>query len=222
MIIITGASKGIGKFLYESYKSQGFDVIGTYHSSKVEGLYKLDISNKLEVEQFVESIKDKLSKVVLISCSGTSYSSFAHKSDIDLWESVVDVNLKGTFNIIRNLLPYMRQDGFGRIINFSSVVAQMGVHGTSAYAASKSALWGMTKAIAIENATKNITINNINLGYFEIGMGLDMPADYKKIIMEKIPTKSFGNPEDIIKTINYIKDTSYLNGANIDLNGAII
>lgn len=222
MIIITGASRGIGKYLYQTYKSLGEEVIGTFNKSEVEGLYKLNVSSNKEVEQFVENIKTKLNKVVLISCSGTSYSSFAHKSDVDLWGSVIDVNLKGTFNMVRSLLPFMREQSYGRIINFSSVVAQMGVHGTSAYAASKSALWGMTKAIAIENAKKNITINNINLGYFEIGMGIEMPADYKKIILDKIPTNSFGNPEDILKTINYIKDTPFLNGANIDLNGAII
>lgn len=222
MIIITGASRGIGKYLYQTYKSLGEEVIGTFNKSEVEGLYKLNVSINKEVEQFVENIKTKLNKVVLISCSGTSYSSFAHKSDVDLWGSVIDVNLKGTFNMVRSLLPFMREQSYGRIINFSSVVAQMGVHGTSAYAASKSALWGMTKAIAIENAIKNITINNINLGYFEIGMGIEMPADYKKIILDKIPTNSFGNPEDILKTINYIKDTPFLNGANIDLNGAII
>ena len=222
MIIITGASRGIGKYLYQTYKSLGEEVIGTFNKSEVEGLYKLNVSSNKEVEKFVENIKSKLNKVVLISCSGTSYSSFAHKSDAFLWGSVIDVNLKGTYNMIRSLLPFMRKESYGRIINFSSVVAQMGVHGTSAYAASKSALWGMTKAIAVENAKKNITINNINLGYFEIGMGIEMPADYKKIILEKIPTNSFGNPEDILKTINYIKDTPFLNGANIDLNGAII
>ena len=81
---------------------------------------------------------------------------------------------------------------------------------------------GNDKSNCCRKCKKNITINNINLGYFEIGMGIEMPADYKKIILEKIPTNSFGNPEDILKTINYIKDTPFLNGANIDLNGAII
>ena len=110
-------------------------------------------------------------------------------------------------------------ENYGRIINFSSVVAQKGYVGTSAYAASKSALWGLTKVISKENATKGITINNINLGYMNIGMIEQIPEDEKDAILKEIPQQKFGEPFEIIKTLNYLIDNEYITGTSIDLNG---
>jgi acetoacetyl-CoA reductase/3-oxoacyl-[acyl-carrier protein] reductase len=115
----------------------------------------------------------------------------------------------------------MREKKFGRIINLSSVVAQLGVIGTSSYAASKSALWGMSKSIAVENAKLNITINSINLGYFNIGMIEEVPSNILEDIKAKIPNGQLGDPSDILKTINFLRNVSYANGIQIDLNGGL-
>lgn len=221
MIIITGASGGIGRFLYQKFQSEGLNVIGTYNSKPSKDLYKLDISSSEEVKSFVNDVRDKLENIIFIGCSGINYNAFAHKADVNEWRNVIDVNLNGSFNLINTLLPIMREQKYGRIINFSSVVAQIGVLGTSAYASSKAAFWGLVKVIAKENAINSITINNINLGYFEIGMGMDIPSEIREEILHRIPTKSFGDPEDIYTTVKYIIETPYLNGASIDLNGAI-
>ncbi len=139
------------------------------------------------------------------------------------WKKVIETNLIGTYYMIRVFLPIMRQQNYGRIINFSSVVAQKGIPGTSAYAASKSALWGLSKSLAQENGGKGVTINNINLGYVNIGMGIEqVPEIYQNSIKSQIPTQRFCEPEDILKTVEYIRNTSYLNGSSIDLNGALI
>jgi acetoacetyl-CoA reductase/3-oxoacyl-[acyl-carrier protein] reductase len=116
----------------------------------------------------------------------------------------------------------MRNDNFGRVINFSSVVAQKGIPGTSAYAASKSALWGMAKALAVENGNKNITINNINLGYFNVGMIEQVPENILQDIIKSIPAQRLGNPEEILSLVNLIINNGYLNGASIDLNGGML
>lgn len=227
MIIITGASKGIGNFLFEKYKEKGLNVLGTFNSSLLDSknqelLYKVDISNFSEVKNWIEQIENKLEKIVLINCAGISYNSFAHKAEVEKWEQVIKVNLIGTFNVIRCLLPIMRRQNFGRVINFSSVAAQMGTPGVSAYAASKSALWGMTKSLAVENGSKGITINNINLGYADIGMGVnDVPEEYTEIIKNKIPSKEFCSPDDIHNTVEFLINTSYINGSSVDLNGGI-
>jgi NAD(P)-dependent dehydrogenase (short-subunit alcohol dehydrogenase family) len=116
----------------------------------------------------------------------------------------------------------MREQKFGRIINFSSVVAIKPTQGISAYAASKSALWGLSKSIAIENAALNITINNINLGYSELGMIEMVPDEYKKVIIAQIPAGILCEPKDILNTVRYIRSTRYLTGTSIDLNGGLI
>jgi len=227
MIIITGASRSIGKYLFEKY-SEIETVFGTYfttpqRSSLLKKMVKVDISDFNSVSQFYKQIEESLSKITLINCAGISYNSFAHKSDPAEWKKVIDTNLVGTYNMIRVLLPIMREQKYGRIINFSSVVAQKGTPGVSAYAASKSALWGMTKSLCVENGSKNITINNINLGYVNLGMGIEkVPVAYQEIIKEQIPSKAFCEPEEIFSTIEFLRNNSYINGSSVDLNGGIL
>jgi NAD(P)-dependent dehydrogenase (short-subunit alcohol dehydrogenase family) len=227
MIIITGASRGIGKFLFDKFTQLGEEVYGTYNRTnpgrtQPNGHFtKVDILNYSEVENWIESIKT-INDIILINCAGITYNSFAHKTDVELWKNVVDVNLIGTYNVIRAVLPVMRENNFGRIINFSSVAAQKGTPGISAYAASKAALWGMTKSIAVENASKGITINSINLGYSELGMIGLVPEAFLASIKNQIPSGELCSQEDIFKTVEYIIDTAYLNGTSIDLNGGLI
>ncbi len=227
MIIITGITGGIGNYLFNAFFREGENIIGTYHINKPEGeQYKnclqLDITNNEEVEAFVKRVTPQSEKITLINCAGISYNSFAHKSNVDEWANVINVNLNGTFYLVRALLPIMREQNFGRIINLSSIVAQTGVLGTSAYAASKAGLNGMIKSIALENAQKSITINNINLGYFKVGMINTVPQELQEKIKSKIAFNEFGDPKNILNTIQYIRETEYLTGTCIDLNGGMV
>ncbi len=225
MIIITGITGGIGKFLFDKFLVAGEEITGTYHLSKPEGkIYEntvpLDITDFVQVEKFIAGIKSK--NITLINCAGVSANAFAHKSDIGEWAKVINVNLTGTFHLIRATLPLMREQGFGRIINLSSIVSETGVMGTSAYAASKAGINGMIKSIALENAQKGITVNNINLGYFKVGMINTVPKEIQEKIKSKIASNEFGDPENIFSTIQYIRNTPYLNGSCLDLNGGLV
>lgn len=225
MIVIIGASRGIGRFLFQHYKNEGKEVIGTYNSpnpsfEKDSNYVRVDVSNSEQLEKWVNSIK--LSDITLINCAGINYNSFAHKSDIKDWSNVITVNLIGTFNVIRCFLPIMREQRYGRIVNLSSIVSQKGIVGTSAYAASKAGLSGMAKAIAAENATKNITINNLNLGYMDIGMLYDIPEEIRDIIKTSIPQKKFGDPRNICNAIDYLIKSDYITGTSIDVNGGLV
>lgn len=227
MIIITGITGGIGNFLFNKFSQSGEQIIGTYHLNKPEGdIYKntvqLDITNYPEVEKFIASIKSQAKEITLINCAGITANAFAHKSGIEEWNSVINVNLTGTFYLIRATLPLMREQNFGRIINLSSIVSETGVMGTSAYAASKAGINGMIKSIALENAQKGITINNINLGYFRVGMINTVPKEIQEKIKSKIAANEFGDPENIFTTIQYIRNTPYLNGVCVDLNGGLV
>ena len=225
MIIITGSSMGIGRYLTEKFRSVDIPVYGTYLSNppvdKSVFFSKVNISDFNEIVEWFYKIKPNLKNVVLLNCAAINYNCFAHKSDLNKWHEVIHINLLGTFNMIRAILPFMREQNYGRIINFSSVLAQRGVAGTSAYAASKAALWGMAKSIAAENAGKDITINNLNLGYFNLGMIEQVPEDLQNELKKSIPSGNFGDPEDIYKAVRFLIDSPYVNGTSIDINGGL-
>lgn len=225
MIIITGASRGIGKFLLESFKEQNIETIGLYNNTLPErfseSYYKVDIRNFEEVEKMISPLISDSQNLVLINCAGITYSAFAHKSDPAKWREVIETNLIGTYNLIRCVLPKMREINHGRIINFSSVVAVKGTPGVSAYSATKAAFWGLSKSIAIENANKNITINSINLGYSVLGMIKEVPEQYMEQIKSEIPMKRLCSPEDILNTVNYLINTSYITGESLNVNGGL-
>lgn len=225
-ILITGASRGIGLFLMNKLISKGFEVYGTYNKTPPDGdlvkhLTQVNVTDHQQVSSWVTSVANNNDQLIAINCAGTNYNSFAHKADAELWRNVIEVNLIGTFNLINAVLPFMRENGFGRIINFASIVAQKGIPGTSAYAASKSALWGLSKSIAAENAKKGITINNLNLGYFNIGMITDVPESILEGIKKTIPSQELGNPENIFNAIIFIIENEYLNGTSLDINGGL-
>lgn len=227
MYLITGASRGIGQLLFDNFSSRGEICQGTYNSSSVtdhNNFSQVDVRSFDAVSKWVSGVVDESNSdnLVLINCAGITYNAFGHKSDIDQWRNVIDVNLIGSFNLIRAVLPYMRAANYGRIINFSSVVAQKGVPGTSAYAASKSGLWGMTKALSVENAGKNITINNINLGYFDIGIIDEVPTNNIKNLVETIPVGRLGKPSNIVRTVDYIVDNADLCGVSLDVSGGLV
>lgn len=229
MIIITGASKNIGRFLFRSLKNEGEKVLGTYNSTIVgfeedfDDYYKIDLLDDKAIKKWICSIKKYLNNITLISCAGISQACFAHKADIEQWQHVVNVNVFGTFNIIHELLPLMREQSFGRIILMSSVVAKLPTPGVSAYATSKAALLGLTKSLAVENASKGITVNAINLGYVSVGMGVnDVPRPYQEKMKSAIPEGRFCEPFEILNTVKYLMNTPYITGSAIDLNGGVI
>ena len=227
-ILITGASKGIGSFLMQKFiERNNSEVFGTFNHTSPLDKHKnccscVNITDNEQVTTWVNSIVNSNDKIILLNCAGSNYNSFAHKADINEWKDLINTNLIGTFNMIKAVLPLMRESGFGRIINFSSIVAQKGIPGTSAYAASKSGLWGMTRSIAVENASKGITINNLNLGYFNIGMISEVPQLILEEIVKTIPVRKIGDPENIFRAIQFLMESDYITGSSIDINGGLI
>ena len=225
MIIISGASRGIGEYLLKTFKEQSIETIGLYNSTKPElfseVFHKVDIRNFEEVKETITPLISNSDSLVLINCAGINYNSFAHKSDPEKWKDVIETNLIGSYNLIRCVLPRMREINHGRIINFASVLAVKGTPGVSAYAATKSAFVGLSKSISVENATKNITINNINLGYTVLGIIRDVPEKFKEILMNEIPMKRLCRPEEILLTVNYLINTGYITGESININGGL-
>lgn len=231
---ITGANRGIGKYLADELVSRGEMVFGTYNSTQPDPsalnfnkdalsiLTKVDIRDPRQVADWIGAITENTEEqMVVINCAGVNYNAAIHKSDPVMWGNVLEVNLVGAYNVIRAVLPYMRNHGFGRIINLSSVVPRIGIPGTSAYAASKAGLWGLARAVAAENAKLGITINTINLGYFNIGMIAEVPTDYLEGIISKIPVGELGDPTEILKAVDYLASAAYITGTEININGGM-
>lgn len=226
-ILITGASKGIGRFLIERFLKDGAMAYGTYNKTVPSGelskyYSSVDIQNSESVNNWVQMCVSSDDEVVLINCAADNYNALGRKADVDKWGQLIDINLVGTFRVINACLPVMYKKKWGRIINFSSVVAQKGMAGTSAYAASKAALWGMSKSLAVENAAHNITINTLNLGYMAEGMTISaVPAELHQEILKQIPEHKFGEVENIYNAIVFLINSPYTTGATIDINGGL-
>lgn len=221
MIIITGASKGIGQFLYNKYINSGIDVIGTCNTTSNNDLIKLDVTNENEVIDFYNKLPISINELSLINCAGVNANSLTKKFDINSFKNVIDVNLIGTFLMTKHALSIMLEIRFGRIINISSVVPQIGIPGTAAYSASKSALWGLSKTIAAENANKNITCNSLNLGYFNVGMIKEVPEAALEKILADIPMQKLGDPINIYNAVEFLRTSDYITGTSLDINGGL-
>jgi len=221
MTLIFGASRGIGNYLYHQYVLKGQSVTGTYHKTRQAYLDPVDITKYDEVEHFVAKLYQPQHLDVLV-CAGIHEPEVLHKSDPAKWERVLTVNTLGAYNVARAVLPIMREQEYGRIIFFSSVVAQRGAMGTSAYATSKAALWGLAKSITLENASKGISCNCLNLGYSDIGMGEALPSAYKANVLEEIPARRFCSKTEIGNAVDFLIHTPYVTGAGLDISGGFV
>jgi NAD(P)-dependent dehydrogenase (short-subunit alcohol dehydrogenase family) len=226
LIIVTGVSGGIGGYVFDDL-ARDFNIVGTYHTrtpqlGESRELYRVDVTSASAIGEFVESISSKLDRVVLVNMAGVSLDAMGHKMTEETWDRVVDTNLKGVFLMCRALLPVMRKQRWGRIINISSVVGQMGVPGTAAYSASKAGLGGLTRSLAAENVTNGVTVNSLALGYFGVGLIDTIPPDIQEQIREKIPMKRFGDARNVALAIRFLVEADYVTGATININGGLV
>ena len=218
--LITGASRGIGRAIAVELASLGADIAIVYagnHRSALEtkelaevhGIramcFKCDVSDYNEVESMVKSVKETLGPIyALINNAGITRDKLAlqmHEADFD---SVISVNLKGAFNLIRHCYSgFVRQRG-GRIVNISSVVGIMGNAGQSNYAASKAGLIGLTKSVAKELASRGVTCNAVAPGMVETDMTASMTDTAKSELVNSIPARRAGRPEEVAAVVIFI------------------
>lgn len=226
MILISGASRGIGKYLFEKFIADGEEVIGIYNKTRPtiqeDRYFQVDLTQEQQVVDFVSAHKNRLKEIRLIHCAGVNMNGFTHKLSLENWRYVMQGNLDTAFLLSRHLLPLMREQNYGRLVFIASVVPQIGVPGTSAYAGSKTGLWGLMKVISKENATKGITANCMNLGYFNVGMISEVPEDMMKVVLSTVPMKKLGDPSNIYHAMKFVMAADYLTGAEIDINGGLV
>lgn len=160
---------------------------------------------------------------VLVNNAGRSSAALSWKEDLNEWNDVIQLNLTAPFLMMKHLIPGMRHRGFGRIINISSVVAQVGVPGTAAYAASKSGLFGLTASVSKELANKGVTVNTIALGYMNDGMIHLLDEHMQQNVLAQIPVGKLGRADHLGGLIAYLASdqADYLTGQTINFNGGM-
>jgi NAD(P)-dependent dehydrogenase (short-subunit alcohol dehydrogenase family) len=232
VILLTGASGGLGTSMAKHFESQGYNLALHYFRHKPNipestrlKCYCADLRKTEEMDVMVEKVIMDFGRVdVLINNAGISRNGMSWKLDFEAWEDSIAINLTAPYYLSKRIIPMMRAQEYGRIINISSIVGQNGFIGTSAYAASKSGLFGLTKTLSKELAVFGITVNSLALGYFDEGMIRDVPEDLKQEIINQIPMKKLGNSTVIHRAIDFILDekSTYFTGQILNLNGGLL
>ncbi len=230
--VVTGGTRGIGAAISVALHGVGYKVAATYQGndkaaetfSENTGVanYKFDVSDFAACEKGVRKIEKDLGNVsILVNNAGITRDGFLHKMTPSQWNEVINTNLNSMFNMTRLVIEGMRNRGFGRIINISSINGQAGQAGQTNYAATKAGIIGFTKALALESASKGITVNAIAPGYIDTEMVRAVSPEILEKIVAKIPVKRLGHAEEIARTVVFLADENngFMTGATLAING---
>lgn len=233
-VLITGATGGLGFALCETFVRKGYKVVGTtkekskkiVQTDELEKLgirvYELDVTDFSDCEKLIEHLsQNKISISILINNAGVTDDKSLKKMTPQQWGRVIDTNLTGVFNVTRVVLPQMLDSQYGRIISVSSINGHKGQFGQANYAASKSALYGFTKSLALEVAKKGITVNTVSPGYLHTHMTDEMSPNILSNIVNEIPMGRLGRTEEVARLVEFLADekSSFITGADFRIDG---
>ena len=232
--LVTGGTRGIGESISKKLNSEDFQVVANYASNDEAAekfssennidVLKWDVSNYDDCKKCINEIYEKYKNIdILVNNAGITRDAPLHKMSIENWDKVIGVNLNSVFNMSSLVINKMRENQFGRIIHISSVNGQKGQFGQTNYAATKSALIGFSKSLALESAIKGITSNVICPGYINTEMVAAIREDILKSIVDTIPNKRLGESDEIAEMVAYLASdkASYINGSTMSINGGL-
>ena len=233
-ILITGATGGIGNSIVKKLNELGATIVASgTNEKKLEDLknnfsniivekFKLDDHEK--IEKFIDEIYEKLDGLdVLVNNAGITLDNLSIRLSQENWQKVLDINLTSTFLMSKFAIKKMLKNKYGKIINITSVVGHTGNLGQANYAASKAGIIGFSKSLVNEYSKKNININCISPGFIKTEMTDKINEDFKKILLDKIPSGKFGTGEDISNCVAFLASdmSNYINGETIHVNGGM-
>lgn len=238
--LVTGAARGIGRAiaiflarpgltLYLNDIALGEEASRTQQEVAGRGaqakLIEFNVADAGQVQQAVDEILKESGRLdLLVNNAGITRDNLILRMKEEEWDAVLAVNLKGAYNCIRAVSKAMVKQRFGRIINISSVVGVMGNPGQANYVASKAGLIGLTKSVARELASRNITVNAVAPGFIQTEMTESLPAKVKEEMLAQIPLGRFGTPEEVAQTVAFLASeaAAYLTGQVIHVNGGML
>jgi len=230
--LVTGGTRGIGAAVSKGLQAAGYTVAASFAGNVEKAqafqaetgipVFQWDVGDAAACAAGVRAVELAVGPVdVLINNAGVTRDGWFHKMDQDQWSSVMRTNLDSMFTMTRPVIEGMRERGFGRIVNVSSINAQKGQLGQVNYATAKAGIIGFTKALALENARKGITVNCICPGYIDTDMVMAVPPKVMEAILGQIPVGRLGKSEEIAELVTYLASeaSGFMTGAVLTING---
>lgn len=230
--IVTGGTRGIGCEITRALTKEGYKVAAFYAGNEQAAkacadetgarVVKVDVTDFAACQAACAEIESDYGPVrVLVNNAGITRDGVLHKMDPEKWRSVISTNLDSCFNMCRAVINPLRERGFGRIINISSINGQKGQFGQTNYAAAKAGMIGFSRALALENAAKGITVNTICPGYIETDMTAAMNSETLDAIIHHIPVGRMGRPDEVASLVAYLASdvAGFITGATLAANG---
>jgi acetoacetyl-CoA reductase len=230
--VVTGGTRGIGAAVSKALKAAGYEVAATYHANddaaakfKAETgvhVYKWNVAKYEDCVAGLGKVASDLGPVdVLVNNAGITKDGMFHKMTPEQWYDVINTNLNSLFNMCRPVIEGMRERGFGRIINISSINGQKGQMGQANYSASKAGDIGFTKALAQESASKGVTVNAICPGYIATEMTKAMKKEALDGMVGQIPARRLGEPEEVARCVVFLASdqAGFITGSTLSANG---
>ncbi|WP_427453796.1 acetoacetyl-CoA reductase [Litorimonas sp. WD9-15] len=231
--LVSGGTRGIGAAISARLIKAEYEVIALYNQNEEQAnnfkretnvhILKCDVSHYDTCADTIENIQNEYGKIsVLVNNAGITRDGFFHKMDRQMWSDVINTNLNGVFNLTHLIWPSMIENGYGRVINISSINGQTGQMGQANYSATKAAVLGFTRTLALEGARRGVTVNAVAPGYIETDMMASIPEKVLDKIIAKIPIGRLGKADEIARCVEFLADpaSSFITGSTLTANGA--
>jgi acetoacetyl-CoA reductase len=230
--LVTGGTRGIGAAISRALKKAGYNVAANYGGNDEAAqafkkdtkipVFKWDVGDYVACEQGIVNVENEVGPVeVLVNNAGISRDAMFQKMSHEQWSEVIRTDLDSVFNMTRPVINGMRERSFGRVINISSINGQKGQLGLSNYCAAKAGMIGLTRALALENARKGVTVNAIAPGYVATELLANVSEEVMKSIVGQIPVGRLGQPDDVARCVTFLAadEASWITGSTLTING---
>jgi acetoacetyl-CoA reductase len=236
IVLVTGATGGLGTAMCIKLFDDGYRVIGNYRSEEKAKVWKekllkkgykidmyfADVADFESAGRMIEKITSEIGPIdILVNNAGITRDGAFRKMTPENWRAVISTNLDSVFNCTRHVINTMVENGFGRVINISSVNGQRGQFGQANYSAAKAGVHGFTKTLAMEVANKGVTVNTISPGYIGTDMVMAVKEEIRNQIIAQIPLGRLGGTEEVAHLVSFLAsdNASFITGANMSING---